>query len=237
MDEFLGHLPMAMALVILGLVFKKPLFEILNRLRVKSGETVLEIPSQVEQQTNASRVQVSGDALLSNVPTPSTSTAVTVTPISPGAIPDPARTAVLRNVGVSPLVLQREEVIRRDLINIPVGEQRELLVRNLAILQLHLTAEEVYRIIFGSQLALLEHLNLYGPTPKEKLGDLFYKTAVAQYPAQYASHISEDKWYEYLVSNELITLATDGSSYEITIKGKAFLQWLVDKGILARKMF
>jgi hypothetical protein len=238
MDELLAHLPMAVVVLVLGLVFKKPLFAWLNRFgRLKTGDTVLEMASQIEQQVNASKGnQISGDGLLSSGSSVITSAAAVLPTTALAPVPNPARGKVLRTVGISPLVIKREEEIRRDVLNIPEAEQRDLLIRNLAICQLQKTAEEVYRLIYGSQLALLHHLHLFGPEPREKLVEQFYDPAMKKYPAIYAK-IPLDRFFHFLQTSDLIQTSGENGPFAITEKGKAFLEWLVSEGILAQKPF
>jgi hypothetical protein len=227
---------MAGVVLILGLIFKKPLFAWLNRFgRFKSGDTVLEIPSQVEQQVNA---RVSGDSLLSaEQSTLGTSTAVIVAPTTVQAVAvDPARAAVIRNVGVSPMILEREAAIRRDVANIPESERLDVLVRHLAVSELLTNAEQIYRLIFGSQLGLLHHLNLYGLTAKTKLIENFFEPAAVKYPAAYVRY-SKDEYFHFLESNFLVTSANHPEAYEITVKGKGFLEWIVTSGVSVEKPF
>jgi hypothetical protein len=187
-----------------------------------------------ELQAN-SATAVSGEGLLAASPAVITSSAVVGSPTVPALAADAARGDILRNVGISPLVIERERAIFRDMNNVQVGERINLLVRHLAIASLFFIAEQTYRLIFGSQLAMVEHLNLYGPTPKAKLLELFYDPAAANFPEPYAK-ISPDRWLRFPVTSGLMA-SQDGELYTITQTGKAFLEWIVATGILASKPF
>jgi hypothetical protein len=148
MDEFLAHVPMATAVLIIGLVFilvtKKSLALLIDRIQsFRHGETSLEMGPQAEQQ----------QAQLSEVPPPlgllrARAIDPPVVHTGSGALVESADSAsgvgqtaneranVLRTVGVSPLVIERETIIRKDVGHVPMLEERErLLIRNLAIAQ------------------------------------------------------------------------------------------------------
>jgi hypothetical protein len=248
MGEFWAHVPMAAAVLTIGLVFifvtKKPLVSLVDRIRlVRHGETSLEMGPQAEQQ----------QAQLSEVPPPrglikASAIDAPVVHTSSAAIVESADTAsgvgqttnqradVLRTVGVSPLVIDREAIIRRDVDHVPTIEERErLLIRNLAIAQLELAAERTYRVIFGSQLAALQHLNLYGTTPKEKLEELFYVPAAQKFGEVYRTYPA-DRYFHFMASNGLVTIS-DGGDVTITFAGKALLAWIIHHGLLMNKSF
>jgi hypothetical protein len=249
MDGLLAGIPMAGAILVLGVflgfLYKRPLFDWLNRVKqVKSGDTTIDMSAQaVEQQASA------------NKPTATSSSAGLATPAAPAALPHaPASAAVavtpnstlaantvrgeaLRNYGTSPVIIQREAEIRRDLLNVPESERETVLVRHLAVAQLEWKAEEVYRLIFGSQFALLHHLNIYGPEPEQRLIELFVDTAAAQYPEAYA-RLNRAGYFDYLVNTNLVRRSSDSDgTYAIADLGKAFLEWIPAKGILINKPF
>jgi hypothetical protein len=232
MDEMWAHVPIAAALLILGLFCIRPFFAWLNRVKsVRHGDTSLELSARVAEQQANSATTVSGEGLLA------TSAAVITSSGSSPPVPsaDAARGDILRNLGVSPLVIERERAIFRDLNNVQDGEKINLLVRHLAIASMFLIAEQTYRLIFGSQLAMVEYLNLYGPTPKAKLLALFYDPAAAKFPEAYAN-IPAAGWLQFPVTSGLMVSQND-DQYAITQTGKAFLEWIVATGILASKQF
>lgn len=75
--------------------------------------------------------------------------------------------------GEEPLVRRREDLIRQDLKKFKLENTPEeavnVLVRHLALTQLLLHAEQIYRTIFGSQIALLKQLNIGGAITREQL--------------------------------------------------------------------
>ncbi len=71
----------------------------------------------------------------------------------------------LMDVESSPVLLQQETLIKSDLEGRGLqvtGETSTLLIRQLAAAQLLLAAEQVYNVIFGSQIFLLKMLNQAG---------------------------------------------------------------------------
>jgi hypothetical protein len=248
MDEFLAHVPMAAAVLIIGLVLiivtRKPLASLVDRVRsVRHGETSLEMGPQAEQQqAQLSEVPPPRGLLRASAIDPSVmntggGTVVESTDSASGAGQTPnERASVLRTVGLSPLVIDRETIIRKDVDHLPTIEERErLLIRNLAIAQLELAAERTYRVIFGSQLAALQHLNLYGPTPKEKLERLFYEPAAQKFGEVYRNYPA-DRYFHFMASNGLITIS-DGGDVAVTVAGKALLEWIIRHGVLMNKPF
>jgi hypothetical protein len=139
--------------------------------------------------------------------------------------------------GESPLVRRREELIWQDLQKLQLDAQPQeavkILVRHLALAQLLLNAELIYRTIFGSQIGLLKQLNIAGSLSREQL-EIFYETAKAQFPLVYATY-SFEQYLHYLQSWNLVS-TQDNKQYVITDEGKAFLQWIVLVGAIENKL-
>jgi hypothetical protein len=227
---------MAVVVLVIGLCCIRPFFAWLNRVKtVKHGDTSLEMGVLAAEQQVSSPKTASGAGLLAAASSSIQSSGTVTAPADSAAGTDLLRGENLRNFGISPLVINRERAILTDLNNVQSAERESLLVRHLAIASLQLIAEQTYRLIFGSQLAMVQHLNLYGPTPKSKLLETFYEPAAAADPAPYAK-IPPEGWFQYAVKTSLIW-ATDSECYAITQTGKAFLEWLVATGILASKPF
>jgi hypothetical protein len=153
------------------------------------------------------------------------------------AATDATRLQAMRDFGLSPLITQAEAAIHSDLQMVPEGERVDLLVRHLAVIQLHVRAERIYRTIYGSQIHLLQHLNNFGPKPIAQLENDFYKAAVARFPDYYAQYSKDAATYFAYLENVQVIAKTgpDGANYEITLTGKAFLQWLIAESILPDK--
>lgn len=144
----------------------------------------------------------------------------------------------LQRPNVSPLVMAQEARIRADLAKLHLNEKPEkavdLIIEHLAISQLLHAAERLYRLIFGSQIAVLNHLNLSGSATEEQIQE-FYNRASLRFPGLYSKY-SFKEYLGFLKSQSLIA-TEDNANYTITLAGKMFLQWMVANGISDAKPF
>jgi hypothetical protein len=95
----------------------------------------------------------------------------------------------------------------------------------------------LYIIIYGSQIKLLQYLNLrrgVGET-KENLQKIFYDPASSLFPEFYKSNTFED-YFAFLVAWSMIVPVT-GDKYGITIYGKDFLSYLTRQGLTYDKQY
>ena len=136
---------------------------------------------------------------------------------------------------------EREQLIRRDLQDLGLSETdpktTALLIRHLAVTQLLHAAEQIYRVIFGSQIGVLKALNTAPSRQCDRsVIEEYYSGAKAIFPE--LQQYPLDKYIGYLVKQNLIKPADPaGSSYQITQIGKAFLKWMVDMGLREDKRF
>ena len=239
MDGMLSAIPLAVAFLLLGLVaifvLKRPLIDLLKRVeKVKAGEVAVEW-SQTDQQLSAKKGGViTGSGQLASEPAIFDSTGSVIASL-PNSVEHTSRGEILKNYGVSPLIVERDYLIRKDMQNVTESERESVLVRHLATTQLLLEAEQVYRLIFGSQLGALNYLNLYGAKKTSDVIAAFYDPATKEFPAVYEK-ISHEDWFHYLFTSNLIENLADGAC-QITPRGKAFLEWIVASGILPSKPF
>jgi hypothetical protein len=105
--------------------------------------------------------------------------------IKPDSEPDP-HLAQVKRPNVSVIIRGQEARIRADLNKLKLADNQavELLIQHLASTQLFLAAERLYRVIFGSQISALRHLNLYGPANRVIM-QKFYDKAKEKYPQIY----------------------------------------------------
>jgi len=89
----------------------------------------------------------------------------------------------------------------------------------------------IYNLIWGSQIALLNFLNAKIYATVEDLRG-FYDFAAIQYPDTYASY-SFDQYINFLRSQNL--LRVDNDVYQITVKGRSFLLFLVNQALNQNK--
>lgn len=129
-------------------------------------------------------------------------------------------------------LVQRRRAIRQHLADgglASQGESTDYLVRLLAITQLHLNFEQIYRAIFGSQIFFLRRAN------ENRISGISRELAVNHFSNVQSSFApSFDGWdlrgyMRFLLDAEL--LGERDGAYLITELGVDFLQWLSRYGI------
>lgn len=141
-----------------------------------------------------------------------------------------------KNVGMIPIVQRQIKSIEDDINKMKLSDKdaKELLTKHLAAMQLVFLAERAYRLIFGSQIALLKGLNTAGSAPEDKLRQ-YYEGVKTIHPQFYATYPFES-YMGFLVSQGLINKNQDGQ-YFVTDVGKEFLKWLTDAAVSENKPF
>lgn len=134
----------------------------------------------------------------------------------------------------SVLIRETENIIKAELEkkNLLGVEAVPPLIRHVAALSIAYNFSEVYRIIWGSQLNLLDYLNTQPPQPVAALR-VFYNLGISQYPLFYEKYTFE-QWLGYLKSQLLIR--DDSGSIGITVKGREFLSFLTGLGLTRNKI-
>lgn len=136
----------------------------------------------------------------------------------------------------SPVIREREEQIRRDLEGKGLEDNSEtvkVLVRYLATTQLIVTFEEIYRVIFGSQIFLLKTAN---ENRAAGLHERFVQDHFSHVQKLFApsfDHWNADNYVNFLLTSSL--LRKDGEFYGITNLGVDFLEWITKVGAPERK--
>jgi len=122
------------------------------------------------------------------------------------------------------LTKEAEELVRKLANEFLSGNEREnFLVRFLTIGSIVFQFEITWYNIFASQIEALQQLNS-GPLKREDLFQ-YYTHAAATYPHVYATY-SFDQWIGYMRGQ--ILLREDGDQINITVRGRAFLKYLID---------
>jgi len=151
---------------------------------------------------------------------------------------DADRLQAAKDYGVPIIVQEQEKIIQESLKKLNLnGNQNEtvnILVRHLAVAQLCLRAESIYRTIFGSQIILLKFLNTVGSGTKAELLQ-FYENAKNHFPALYETYPFE-QYLQYMLLRVLIT-TEDHEHYFITFAGKEFLKWITEMSLSEDKPF
>jgi hypothetical protein len=104
-------------------------------------------------------------------------------------------------------------------------ETIEMLVRQVSFQQILTSFERLYRLIFGSQLRLLEYLNVNGMQDKST-AEFFY-TLAFEANAEFYSDFSFDSWLAFLQSSLLIANDSPEGQVAISRFGQDFLIWIV----------
>ncbi len=136
----------------------------------------------------------------------------------------------LMDLASSPLLRERENNIRNELKTRGIANEQEIikiLNRACASLQLTLQWEQIDKIIFGSQLAMIVQMNAHPAGLSVEAMKTYYDAAVKQFPEVYMNYTFE-QYVNYLVSAQLILKG--GSGYQVSLEGKEFMVWLVQTG-------
>jgi hypothetical protein len=105
-------------------------------------------------------------------------------------------------------------------------------IRYTSALSIALEFERLYRLIWGSQLSLLSHLNTDRQGHTREALRAFYTLAATQYPETYDS-ISYDQWLAFLLGSILIR--EDHGRIQITVRGCEFITHLAKVGYTLNK--
>lgn len=133
----------------------------------------------------------------------------------------------LMKFGDSNVTNELETLIRQDLINRGLdanGDTIKVLIRHLAATQLALDFEQIYNIIFGSQILLLRKLNeAAGVGEDHDFMKTHFEYIHSLFPEELDGWTLE-QYLSFLFGRTLITIKDN--NYHITIKGVDFLIWL-----------
>lgn len=133
----------------------------------------------------------------------------------------------------SALLREMEDYISQDLRqrNLTGAEAVPVLVRHMATAYISLSFEATYRLIWGSQLAVIVYLNAHPGQPVDAMRT-FYVVAASQYPALYQGYPFET-WLGFLKDSVLVR--EDGGALSITVRGREFLLYLTQNGYTMEK--
>jgi hypothetical protein len=128
----------------------------------------------------------------------------------------------------SAALLEQERVIKADLEKRGLehtGETIEVLVRHLASFQLAVVFEEIYRLIFGSQIYVLKRANESRILSRASVEEHFRNTQTL-FPG--LADWDVDHYMSFLLTRGLLQRV--GEDYAITPFGTEFLGWMVRIG-------
>lgn len=136
----------------------------------------------------------------------------------------------------SRLIQKVEEKIKTDFETIEhtQEEKEKLLMKMYASEKIAHLFDQIYNLIFGSQILALYYLNSrMGASVNITQVKPFYDKAKIQYPQFYKEYPFE-KWLRYL-KNVLLIIHND-DNIEITFGGQEFLKYLIDLGLTSNKI-
>ena len=113
------------------------------------------------------------------------------------------------------------------------SEKVEVLTKHHANLQLKHAYSEIYQLIYGSQIALLQALNSQSSPVDNEFLNFFYTSAKQQYPDFYKSYNFES-YINFLKSVGFVK--TENSKYALTSLGRGFLAYLAESGKSTNKI-
>lgn len=155
-----------------------------------------------------------------------------------GAQPErdpPSEAEALKRELDNALVREAEDFIKNEFKKrgLSVEESLNIAIRYLAATHLALQFENVFRIIWGSQLRLLSDLNTR-PTgqPIDTLKS-FYESGAKVFPDVYKNYPFE-KWLGFL--QEFGLIRSDNGTIRVTVRGREFLTYLTREGRSLEKL-
>ena len=215
-----------------SLIFRKPLSALIERaIKLQVGKEWLSVdtPAAASRQMESKPPEI---GLVSEIKPVETESGLANVPAVTNGDTNKELQQV-KNFDVPPIVQHQEELIRASLkkFNLDVNpkETIDLLIKHLAVTQLWLTAERVYRMIFGSQITLLKFLNTSGGSTSKVTLSQYYDVVKTQFPESYNNY-SFEQYLQFLLTQGLIT-TEDNEHYVITMGGKEFLKWIMEAGL------
>lgn len=113
------------------------------------------------------------------------------------------------------------------------SEKVKVLTKHHANLQLKHAFSEIYQLIYGSQIALLQALNGQASPVDNEFLNFFYTSAKQQYPDFYKSYNLES-YINFLKSVGFVN--SENGKYFITVLGRGFLTYLAESGKSTNKI-
>lgn len=126
-----------------------------------------------------------------------------------------------------------ENRIRTDLANRPPEIRDQLLIRRLAIVTSVAWFENIYGLIFGTQIQALERLFEVNSTSLAEANE--YYNSVLEPLMETPSPISFEDWSAFLFARELVKM--EDEKVTITEMGKEFVRWLHSQNRSTKRPF
>lgn len=113
-------------------------------------------------------------------------------------------------------------------------EKLKVLLKHHADLHLRNMFSEINHLIYGSQLALLQALNVQANKVEKEFLESFFEGAKKQFPDFYQSYTFEN-YLNFLKATGLIN--TENGKYFITVLGRGFLRFITENGINTNRIY
>ena len=200
------YLAWPVSAIVICIILKSPIEKLLGRLnKAKHKDTELEFNSDIQR---------------------SASTIVKSSNIA-DAIPQD-------NLG---LIAEAEQRIYDSLKQLGIvsdAEKIKVLAKHHANLQINSNYSLINSLIFGSQIELLQALNVQASPVEVEFLFSFYEAAKKEYPEAYANNTFEN-YINFIKSFGLINM--ENGKYFITVLGRGFLTYLAENGINTKRVF
>ena len=239
------HLGWPIFVLVVFFSLRKPLLAILdqvidllkraNLLSFKHKETVLEARAEIVSQT----IEASNDRTEVLLGAGAALTIQKSDEANALSTDKDSEREAIRDYGKNVPSVQLQEAaiaaaLERAGFTLNTADTTSVLIRQLAAQQCVSTFERVYRLIFGSQIRMLEFLNVR--THDEDTLRAFYEAISATNPEFYSEYDFE-RWFGFLLHPGLVRRVEDSNSYETTSLAKDFLVWMVNQGLSKEKPF
>lgn len=135
------------------------------------------------------------------------------------------------------LINEAEQKIYTSLEQLNVQSETEkvkVLAKHHANLQIRSVYSEINHLIFGSQIALLQALNIQPDPVETEFLISYYESAKQQYEDFYGSY-SFESYVNFLKSAGMVN--TKEGKYFLTLLGRGFLSFLTESGINAKRPY
>lgn len=137
--------------------------------------------------------------------------------------PADLRSVALENLSHRPTVKSVAEDIFNNVDKIDGPEQVPVLVNQLALARLGRHFEEIYSVIFGSQVEGLKDLASADGVASLAQAEQFFETVKAK-DQEFYSKITFSEWFQYLKTMDLAVI--EGESVRLTDKGREFVMFV-----------
>jgi hypothetical protein len=135
------------------------------------------------------------------------------------------------------LIQEAEQRIYKSLEQMEIksdSEKVKVLATHHANLQIRSAYSEINNLIFGSQLTLLQALNIQPSPVESEFLVSFYESGKQQYPDFYDNY-SFEAYVNFLKSAGMVN--TENGKYFLTVLGRGFLSYLVESGINSKRYY